>query len=273
MSKLLDHALGYAKLGWRIVPLHNINAKGQCTCQRKSCDGPGKHPRIKDWPNQATTDETVIRAWWTRWPDANIGMAMGGGFVDIETEVDCAENLAWLEAKLGPLPDTVSWLSGGGGLHRVFRTALPIGNLASIGQEILGVPKTGIDVRGEGGQAVMPPSSHISGGTYRWTNLTPDAIEVAVLPEAWAKYLSEFSKPAPLPVGNGPAASAEELPGLEARAGAYLDAMEPAISGQGGHNATYDCSAGTRDRRGGCRAECGAALDAGRGHAHLPAGL
>ncbi len=240
MSEMLDHALAYAKLGWRLVPIHHINGEGRCTCLREDCPAPGKHPRLKDWLKHATADEKVIRGMWARWPDANIGMAMGQGFVDIETEADCADSLARLEEKLGPLPDTVSWTSGGGGLHRLFRTALPIRNLTNVGRELLGVPKTGIDVRGEGGQAVMPPSAHISGGTYRWTNLTPDAIEVAELPETWAKHLAEASKPAPLPSAEArPAMTAEELQAVEPRAIAYLDAMPPAVSGEGGHDATY----------------------------------
>ncbi len=231
MSTHLDHALAYAKLGWRIVPLHHINGKGQCTCLRPGCEAPGKHPRIKDWTNQATTDEATIRAWWARWPDANIGMAMGRGLVDIESEVDCAENIARLEAKLGPLPDSVSWSSGGGGQHRVFRTTLPIGNLTNIGREILGVPKTGIDVRGEGGQAVMPPSAHISGGTYQWTNLTPDAIEVAELPEAWANYLAEAAKSEVKPGGENAIPEGQRNSTLARLAGTMRRAgmSEPAI--------------------------------------------
>jgi len=231
MSTHLDHALAYAKLGWRIVPLHHINDKGQCTCLRPGCEAPGKHPRIKDWTNQATTDEAIIRAWWARWPDANIGMAMGKGLVDIESEVDCAENLTRLEAKLGPLPDSVSWSSGGGGQHRVFRTSLPIGNLTNIGQEILGIPKTGVDVRGEGGQAVMPPSAHISGGTYRWTNLTPDALDVAELPEAWANYLAEAAKSEVKPGGENPIPEGQRNSTLARLAGTMRRAgmSEPAI--------------------------------------------
>ncbi len=240
MSERLLHALAYAKLGWRVLPIHHINAQGRCTCLRDDCSAPGKHPRIADWPKHATTDEKAVRGMWARWPDANIGMAMGGGFVDIETEVDCADSLEQLERTLGPLPDTVSWTSGGGGLHRLFRTALPIRNLTNVGQEILGTTKTGIDVRGEGGQAVMPPSTHASGGAYRWTNLTPDAIDVADLPEAWAAYLVEASKPATVaPPTDRPAMTAEDIQAVELRAVAYLDAMPPAVSGKGGHDQTY----------------------------------
>jgi len=34
MSERVDHALAYAKLGWRIVPIHHINGNGRCTCLR-----------------------------------------------------------------------------------------------------------------------------------------------------------------------------------------------------------------------------------------------
>jgi hypothetical protein len=58
----LTYALKYAqKLGLRVIPLV-----------------PGKKiPLIPDWPNEATTDEAKIREWWTRWPNANIGIVTG----------------------------------------------------------------------------------------------------------------------------------------------------------------------------------------------------
>ena len=125
--------------------------------------------------------------------------------MDIETEGHGpgADNLDELERKLGPLPDTVSWTSGGGGTHRLFHSAAPIRNATSIGQEIVGGAETGIDVRGEGGLAVLPPSNHVSGNAYRWGNLAPDVIDVAHLPETWGEYLAEASKPEVKPGGEG----------------------------------------------------------------------
>lgn len=41
------------------------------------CQHPGKHPRTRDWPKAASTDESVIRRWWYDWPDSNVGIATG----------------------------------------------------------------------------------------------------------------------------------------------------------------------------------------------------
>lgn len=86
---LLDAALAYASRGWRLIPLHHLRAGGQCSCGKPGCK-PGKHPRLKDWPNRATTDEATIRNWWARWPGANVGLACGPGSdviaLDIEAE-------------------------------------------------------------------------------------------------------------------------------------------------------------------------------------------
>ncbi len=84
---MLEHALAYARAGWRIMPLHNIGADGHCTCRPTTtrpkahieCPTPGKHPRIKTGRAfaAATTDEAQIRQWWAKWPAANIGIATG----------------------------------------------------------------------------------------------------------------------------------------------------------------------------------------------------
>ena len=69
---LLNAALAYAAMGWRIFPVHGI-VDGRCTCG-KSCGRQGKHPCIKRRPLQATTDVNVIRTWWAKWPNANPGL-------------------------------------------------------------------------------------------------------------------------------------------------------------------------------------------------------
>ena len=60
-----------------------------CSCFRgEKCEDPGKHPRIKGWEEAATTDEGKIRAWWARWPEANIGIMTGAesGFVVLDVD-------------------------------------------------------------------------------------------------------------------------------------------------------------------------------------------
>jgi hypothetical protein len=67
-STLLSWALGYARRGFYVIPLHNPIGEGKCSCRDPKCKHVGKHPRIKDWQNKCTTDEGLIRQWWERWP-------------------------------------------------------------------------------------------------------------------------------------------------------------------------------------------------------------
>ena len=56
-----------------VVPSHGLK-DGQCTCRRKKCKHPGRHPRtIRD----ATTDAELIDQFWMRWPKARVIVATG----------------------------------------------------------------------------------------------------------------------------------------------------------------------------------------------------
>jgi hypothetical protein len=193
----LDAALAYAAFGLRIVPLYTASSIGVCSCGRTGCKTPGKHPRLDEWPKLASTDEVTIRAWWTTWSDANVGVAMGHGLVDIEVDPRHGgdEHILAVEKVLGELPDTVTWISGGGGAHRLYRVPdqVSVRNATSIARELIGLGKehsSGIDVRGDGGLAVMPPSLHESGALYRWGTLYPGSIDIAPIPERWLEYLT-----------------------------------------------------------------------------------
>ena len=145
----LDAALGYAARGWRVVPIL-----------------PGeKRPALNDWVNKATTDTDLITEWWEAHPDHGIGLVTGresGIFVvDIDGEKGAA-TLRELEAKHGNLPPTFS-VKTGGGYHLYFR--YPDFEIRNDAAKRLG---PGLDIRGEGGQVVAPPTIHPSGEPYRW---------------------------------------------------------------------------------------------------------
>lgn len=57
-TKPLEWALWYATVkGWAVFPCHTVDENGVCSCYaREKCENPGKHPRIKGWKEQATTD-------------------------------------------------------------------------------------------------------------------------------------------------------------------------------------------------------------------------
>src|ERR1700726_4487587 len=71
-------ALAYADLfGWPVLPLHSVDAHGQCTCWEPDCDSSAKHPRTTHGLSEASTDLDVIAAWWSKWPTANVGIRCG----------------------------------------------------------------------------------------------------------------------------------------------------------------------------------------------------
>jgi len=69
----LKAALDYAARGWLVVPLHNPK-QGVCSCRKKNCNSPGKHPRTEHGLNDGSKDPKQIALWWEKWPDANLGI-------------------------------------------------------------------------------------------------------------------------------------------------------------------------------------------------------
>jgi putative DNA primase/helicase len=128
----------------------------------------------------ATTDETIVRQWWARWPDANVGVATGAAsglvVLDVDPRNGGDESLRDLEARYGPLADTVTALTGGGGCH--YYLSLPPG--AAIRSRRL-LP--GVELKAEGGYVVAPPSLHPSGRRYEWElGHAPDELPLSPLP-------------------------------------------------------------------------------------------
>jgi putative DNA primase/helicase len=169
-------AMTYTAHGWPVLPVHGVRA-GRCTCGRVGCDTPGKHPRLARWPELATTDAAVIARWWSWWPDANVGLATGSGLLvlDVDPRHGGDASLADLERQHGALPDTPRALTGGGGTHYLLQIDRPIGNKIAIAP--------GLDLRGDGGFIVAPPSRHASGTVYRWdVTAHPDETPLAPAP-------------------------------------------------------------------------------------------
>jgi archaellum biogenesis ATPase FlaH len=227
----LDYALSDR---WHIFPLHTATAAG-CSCGKAGCGSAGKHPRTTNGLKDATTDPDQIRAWWTRWPDANIGVRTGSdtGFVMIGPDGEQGiADVAGLEQDLGPLPKTKHAKSGSGGEHYYFKwpsDGLPIKSR----RNHLG---TKIDVRGDGGYFVAPPSVNAN-GRYEWIDQEADFAE---LPGAWADWCrtDERKEHAAPPAGFVATASSGTTPVID-RARRYLAKMPPAVSGQRGHDALF----------------------------------
>ncbi|HET6530197.1 MAG TPA: bifunctional DNA primase/polymerase [Actinoplanes sp.] len=153
---LLTAALAYARHGIPVLPVHNPVADGGCSCDRAGCDRPGKHPRLCRGLTDASTDPRRIEMWWSRWPDANVGLRTGV-VMDV-ADVDSAEGRHGLWHLLGGAPSGPA-IRTGGGWHFWFR---PTG----YGNRVRLLP--GLDWRGAGGYVVAPPSRHANGSTYTW---------------------------------------------------------------------------------------------------------
>jgi len=167
----LEAALYYAEvLGWKIFPCHTVNEDGNCSCGNLECTNEGKHPHIFDWQQKATDNPNIIKAWWDKWPDANIGLPTGLKNNIFVLDVDGYDYLE--ENKLSFNKDnnnqTVTSTTGGGGQHVLYRYNEDL--IEFIGKEIGNRVKflPGLDLRAKGGFIILPPSDHLSGKKYEW---------------------------------------------------------------------------------------------------------
>jgi hypothetical protein len=159
-APLLLAALGYARERMPVLPLHTPAGKGVCSCGHADCERVGKHPRwhprlITAGLHHSSTDPQRIDAWWSTWPQANVGIRTG--VVCDVCDIDSPAGLAAVQDLLGEQLPTV--LTGSGGLH-LYVAATGAGNRTRLLQ--------GVDWRGAGGYVVAPPSLHASGERYRW---------------------------------------------------------------------------------------------------------
>jgi hypothetical protein len=149
-------ALAYARRGVPVFP----------------CEPGGKRPLTRSGFWDATTEARRIEAWWARWPAANVGVPTGRRSGLLVLDADARDgglgSLALLERANGALPETTRSRTGGGGVHVFFR--YPVGETVRNSAGVLG---SGLDVRGEGGYVVVPPSRTQS--TYEWLDRSPPA--------------------------------------------------------------------------------------------------
>ncbi len=190
---MLVAALAYVERGWPVFPVHSAK-DGKCSCGSAKCGDVGKHPRIPNGRNGASVIPAEVHFWWSKWPDANIGIATGalpgGGHLfvlDIDPRHHGDETLAALEETHGALPETARVLTGGGGQHVYFTSTADVQSSGSrVGE--------GLDVRARGGYVLAPPSSHESGRAYAEDAGGGFELSLAVLPE-WLRVLASRPKP------------------------------------------------------------------------------
>jgi putative DNA primase/helicase len=174
VSDMLDGALRLASAGLYVFP----------------CRPGGKEPlgaAVPHGQDDATTDPATIREWWTRWPDANIGVACAASglyVVDVDVSDGKPGLASWQElCERHGAPTTYTVHTWSGGWHLYFRMPIPpLKNSA-------GKLGPAIDTRGNG--YVVAPPSVIDGQPYRVALSYP----VAQLPQ-W--IVDAFAPPPPV---------------------------------------------------------------------------
>lgn len=155
------------EIGWSVIPV-----------------GINKIPLVK-WEKyqKAKPIKEEVLGWFQKYPHVNLGVVTGriSGIVVIDIDPrHGGSNKNFKDIK------TVISKTGGGGWHYYFKYEEGIDNKTGI--------KEGIDVRGEGGYVVVPPSSHQSGNNYEWV-AAPGEVEIAPLPD-FLRELIVQKKPA-----------------------------------------------------------------------------
>jgi hypothetical protein len=185
-SDALDAALEYGRKGLPVFP----------------CSPLDKKPLTPHGFKDATTDEAQVRAWWGKWPNAMIAAPTGpaSGVWALDPDVDPVKQLDGiaaldqLVAQHGPLPQTPTSITPRGGKHLFFAwdPNVDIRNSESkVGP--------GVDVRGNGGYVILPPSRNSTGGAYRWDPNSPRIFAPAppwLVMLAKAKKVSAYAKAA-----------------------------------------------------------------------------
>jgi putative DNA primase/helicase len=176
----LESALAYAAKGWKVFPA----APGSKKSYKSE-----KHSGGRKWGMTSDADE--IRADFTRWSNAGIGIPTGAvnGIVVVDADtiaghgVDGIAALDQLQDRHGRLPDTLQALTASGSLHNYLKHP-GAGIKIKCSNSELG---PGIDVKGDGGMVIAPPTAG-----RRWLNSNPIAA-----PPAWLVELTKDKQPPP----------------------------------------------------------------------------
>lgn len=242
-------AISYAKQGIPVYTLQGIDGHGRCECGESSCKHPGKHPNGRLAPHgmkDATTDADRVRAMWKAAPNANIGTITGEPVnrlvIDIDARAGGWESADRLEEQYGSFPATICVRTGGGGLHihLQFPKGLDLRNSA-------GLLGPGIDVRANGGSAVLPPSLHASGLRYEWAHIVAEGsnlepTELALPPRWLISLLTTPSQPR--------ASFPEDRSPHHSHIGGTGRGNDDEVFGEGGRNAALASKAGAMRRAG-----------------------
>jgi hypothetical protein len=210
---LVDAAYDFTARGWPVIPLS------------------GKQPTIawKEFQNRVPSGGELDE--WFHADDirpTGIGIVTGRVSRLVVVDCDTADDAAWWQSQYDGSPWTAR--TGGGGLHLYY--AMPQGSEVRNRAHIEGRK---IDVRGEGGYVTAPPSLHPGGTRYEWL-ICDASVDLPLFQEEWISPSSKIC---------GGFNSVPQIPEVR-NAAVYISRIQ-AVSGEGGHNATFRAACKLRD--------------------------
>lgn len=169
----MENLYTYLDRGWQLLPLINND----------------KRPSTKNGYKDASNRREQIEEWYSRFPEANWGVATGKTSGIIIIDIDRKHGKDGLnelkqfakEHSLPTLPKTLWAKTPSDGLHLYYKypdSGLPTKHLDAI------------DLQSDGAYCLLPPSA-LPNGVYAWGEESP----VANLPDEWLKFFQEY-KPA-----------------------------------------------------------------------------
>lgn len=144
---VVEAALRYARRGWQVVPVR------------------GKLPLTAHAYKDGSVDPDQIRRWWEEHPGAGVGIVVGEAsglcVLDVDPRAGGDESLRHLTEEHGPLPETPTVSTAGGGQHLYFRYHE---------QAARSTIAPGLELKARDGYVVAPPSRNLkTGRAYVWT--------------------------------------------------------------------------------------------------------
>jgi hypothetical protein len=147
----------------------------------------GKRPVTPNGLKDAKRDPAAIAACWTKHPHLNVAVATGAASGIVVLDVDGEEgwdSLLALQEEHQDLPDTLSVKTPGGGHHFYFQhPGVEVRNTA-------GFPREFLDVRGDGGYVVAPPSVGSGGRKYE----VDEELPIASMPSWLLELLTGYQR-------------------------------------------------------------------------------
>lgn len=167
-STVLNAAIGYVRRGLSVIPISG-----------------NKTPLIR-WEEfqRRKASEEEIKEWWKQWPSAMIGLVTGkvsGLFV---VDIDSEEGEQAVSSYLPENCETPTARTPRGGKHLYFQhnDSLPSSRAGLF---------PGVDIRGNGGYIIAPPSVNSKGGAYTW-GISMDEVNPLPIPGALQTVVLEY---------------------------------------------------------------------------------